>query len=100
MRIIAIAQLRDFWVRHADATQPLHAWIDEVRHAAWTRPQDIRERYPSASFVGRDRVVFNIKGNDYRLVVAVAFRYQAVYITFVGRHADYDRIDAATVEYP
>ena len=60
--------------------------------------QDIKQRYASASFVGRNRVVFNIKGNDYRLIVAIAYRFQAIYIKFVGTHAAYDRIDAATVE--
>lgn len=59
----------------------------------------MRQSVPSASFVGGNRVVFNIKGNDYRLVAAVAYRFQAVYIKFVGTHAEYDRIDALTVEY-
>lgn len=98
MRIIAIAALREFWGRHPDAEQPLKAWHDEARHAAWNSPQDIRNHYASASFVGNNRVVFNIKGNDYRLIVAVAYRFQAVYIKFIGTHAEYDRIDAATVE--
>ena len=98
MKVIAVRTLREFWVRHPDAEQPLKAWFDEARAAAWVRPQDIRERYRTASFVGRNRVVFNIKGNDYRLIVAVAYRFQAVYIKFVGTHAEYDRIDAATVE--
>ncbi|WP_146907452.1 type II toxin-antitoxin system HigB family toxin [Arenimonas daejeonensis] len=98
MRIISVGTLRHFWARHPEAEQALRAWHDEARHAAWQSPQDIRERYASASFVGSNRVVFNIKGNQYRLVIAVAWRFQAVYIKFVGRHADYDRIDAATVE--
>lgn len=98
MRIIAVGRLRDFWQRHSDAEQPLKAWHDEAKHATWTTPQDIRNRYASASFVGRNRVVFNIKGNDYRLVVAVAYGFQAVYIKFIGTHAEYDRIDAVTVE--
>lgn len=98
MRIVAVGTLRDFWARHPDAEQPLRAWYDEARHAGWATPQDLRDHYASASFVGTNRVVFNIKGNQYRLVVAVAWRFQAVYIKFVGTHADYDRIDAATVE--
>ena len=100
MKVIAIAALRDFWRCHPPAEQPLKAWYDEARHAAWSSPQDIRDRYASASFVGNNRVVFNIKGNDYRLVVAVAHRFQATYIKFVGTHAEYDRIDAANVEAP
>jgi mRNA interferase HigB len=98
MRIVAIATLRDFWKRHPGSEQPLKAWYDEARTANWTTPQEIKRRYAGASFVGRNRVVFNIKGNDYRLIVAVAYRFQAVYIKFVGTHAQYDRIDAATVE--
>lgn len=85
-------------MRHPDAEQPLKAWYDEARHADWIAPQDIRNRYASASFVGKNRVVFNIKGNDYRLIAAVAYRFQAVYIKFVGTHAEYDRVDAATVD--
>jgi len=98
VRVIALATLRLFWVRHPNAEQPLRAWLDEARQARWKSPQDVKSRYASASFIGRNRVVFNIKGNDYRLVVAVAYRFQAVYIKFVGSHADYDRIDATTVE--
>ncbi|MBB1086970.1 type II toxin-antitoxin system HigB family toxin [Lysobacter sp. SG-8] len=100
MKVIAISTLRGFWKRHPDSEQPLKAWYDEAKHAAWTTPQDIKNRYASASFVGKNRVVFNIKGNDYRLIVAVAYRFQAVYIKFIGTHAEYDRIDAATVEDP
>lgn len=100
MKVIAVGTLRQFWSRHPDSEQPLKAWFDEARHAQWASPQDIRDRYRSASFVGRNRVVFNINGNNYRLVVAVAYRFQAVYIKFVGTHAEYDRIDAATVEAP
>lgn len=100
MRVIAISTLKRFWTRHPVAEQPLKAWYDEARHATWTSPQDIKRRYASVSFVGNNRVVFNIKGNDYRLIVAVAYRFQAVYIKFVGTHAQYDRVDAASVEQP
>ena len=100
MRVVAVSALKHFWARHPDAEQPLKAWYDEAKHATWISPQAIRDRYASASFVGNHRVVFNIKGNDYRLIVAVAYRFQAVYIKFVGTHARYDRIDAATVEEP
>lgn len=98
MRVIAISTLRGFWEKYPTAEQPLKAWYDEARHARWSTPQDIKARYASASFVGNNRVVFNIKGNDFRLIIAVSYRFQAVYIKFVGTHAEYDRIDAATVE--
>ncbi|PKM11001.1 MAG: addiction module toxin RelE [Gammaproteobacteria bacterium HGW-Gammaproteobacteria-5] len=100
MRVIAMSTLKGFWTLHPDAEQPLKAWYDEAKHATWTTPQDIKDRYANASFVGKNRVVFNIKGNDYRLIVAVAHRFQAVYIKFIGTHAEYDRVDAATVEDP
>ena len=100
MKVIAVGTLRDFWARHPDAEQPLKAWYDEAKHAVWRTPQDIRQRYASGSFVGHNRVVFNIKGNDYRLIVAVAYRFQAIYIKFIGTHTEYDRVDAATVEDP
>lgn len=98
MRVIAVSTLKEFWKHHPETEQPLKAWYDEAKHATWMTPQDIKLRYATASFVGSNRVVFNIKGNDYRLIVAVAYRYQAVYIKFIGTHAEYDRIDAATVE--
>lgn len=98
MKVIAVSTLRTFWDGCPDAEQPLKAWYDEARHATWATPQDIKNHYASASFVARNRVVFNIKGNDYRLIVAVAYRFQAIYIKFIGTHAEYNRIDAATVE--
>lgn len=98
MKVIAISTLRRFWERHPDSEQALKAWFDEAKHASWVTPQDIRNHYANASFVGQNRVVFNIKGNDYRLIVAVAYRFQAIYIKFIGTHAEYDRVDAVTVE--
>lgn len=98
MKIIATRTLKSFWELHPDAEQPLKAWADEASKAAWSSPQDIKARYRSASFVKNNRVVFNIKGNDYRLIVAIAYRVGIVYIKFVGTHAQYDAIDAATVE--
>jgi mRNA interferase HigB len=98
MKVVAVNTLRRFWERHPDSEQPLKAWHDEAKHASWTTPQDIKRHYASASFVGNNRVVFNIKGNDYRLIVAIAYRFGAVYIKLVGTHAQYDRVEAATVE--
>jgi mRNA interferase HigB len=98
MRLIAIKALRDFWARHPDTEQPLRAWVDEVKPAAWTQPADIKARYASPSIRKNRRVVFNIKGNDYRLVAAIAYRMGVVYVKFIGTHAEYDKIDAETVE--
>ncbi|MDH4098989.1 MAG: type II toxin-antitoxin system HigB family toxin [Nitrospirota bacterium] len=97
MRIIARKALREFWSLHSDAEQPLRAWYEDARHAEWETPSDIKAAYRNASIVGNNRVVFNIKGNTYRLVVAVNYAVGVVYIRFVGTHQEYDRIDAAIV---
>lgn len=97
MRIISRKALREFWEIHLDAQQPLQAWYADVKQAAWQSPADIKRIYRNASIVANNRVVFNIKGNKYRLVVAVHYEYQLVYIRFVGTHQEYDRIDVATI---
>ena len=97
MRIIAKKALREFWERHPDAEEPLLAWYREVVQEEWDTPGKVKEKYRSASIVGDNRVVFNIKGNDYRLVVKINYAYRVVYIRFVGTHADYDRIDVEEV---
>ncbi|TIC80346.1 type II toxin-antitoxin system HigB family toxin [Crenobacter intestini] len=98
MRIIAISRLKAFWDKHPDAEQALRAWADEAGKAVWQQPADIKVGYRHASILKHRRVVFNIKGNDYRLVVSVAYQYQAVYVKFIGTHREYDAIDAETVE--
>lgn len=97
MRIIARRAFREFWTQHANAEQPLRAWFTEVKTASWKGPVDIKQRYSAASFVGADRVVFNIGGNEYRLVVAVRYNLGIVFIRFVGTHAAYRRIDVTKV---
>ena len=97
MRIIARRALREFWERHADAEQPLRAWYHDVRRADWKMPDDVKRVYASASIVGENRLVFNIGGNKYRLVVAVNYQYRICYVRFIGTHQAYDRIDVATV---
>ncbi|MEK8051039.1 type II toxin-antitoxin system HigB family toxin [Ideonella sp. DXS22W] len=98
MRVIAVSTLRDFWAMHPDAEQPLKAWFDEVSYASWSQPADIKARYRSASVLKNRRVVFNIKGNDYRLIVAIAYHLQIVYVKFIGTHTEYDDVDAETVD--
>ncbi len=98
MRVIAVRNLRDFWEIHSQAEAPLRAWLEEARAAQWQSPADIKARYAHVSILKSRRVVFNIKGNDYRLVVAVAYQFSAVYIKFVGTHQQYDAIDADSVE--
>ncbi len=98
MRVVAVSTLKAFWSHHPDAEQPLKAWYEEASNASWNQPADIKNQYRSASVLKNRRVVFNIKGNDYRLVVAIAYKLQIVYVKFVGTHKEYDVIDAETVE--
>jgi mRNA interferase HigB len=77
----------------------LDAWFHEVQVAVWDSPADLKKGYRNASIVGKDRVVFNIKGNDYRLVVAIDYQRHVVFIKWLGTHKDYDRIDVETVKY-
>ena len=98
MKIVSIKILRQFWEKHPDAEQPLRAWYTEVSKAAWQQPADIKAKYRNASILKDRRVVFNIKGNSYRLVVAVAYGTGAVFVKFIGTHRAYDEIDAETVQ--
>lgn len=100
MRVIAVSTLKAFWEQYPAAEVPLKAWLEEAQSAQWQQPADIKAQFGHASILKNRRVVFNIKGNDYRLVVAVAYRFQALYIKFVGTHQQYDAIDVLTVETP
>jgi mRNA interferase HigB len=97
MRVIAISTLRAFWSKHSDAQTPLMAWYALASRSQWRSPSDIKEAYRNASFTANNRVVFNIKGNDYRLVVLVRYDKGLLFVKFVGKHAQYDKIDASTV---
>src|SRR5438128_2689592 len=99
MRIISRKALREFWEKpdYADSLQPLRAWFKYVPKADWSRPTDVKADLRSASIVGNGRVVFNIAGNKYRLVVRMNYPYRVVYIRFVGTHEQYDAIDATRI---
>lgn len=97
MRIISRKALREFWERHTDARKALEAWYLDIKKAKWETPSDIKSIYRNASFVTNNRVVFNIKGNRYRLVVVVVYQKGIVYIRFVGTHSEYDKIDVTRV---
>ena len=105
MRVIARRTLRDFaeaWKGHKDHAAlkaGLDAWFAEACSARWKTMADIKRRYVTASVVTADRVVFNIKGNDYRLVAAIDFEHEIVWIKWVGAHRDYDRIDVKEIKY-
>ncbi len=97
MRIISKKTLREFWKIHADAEQPLRSWHTKVKLSEWRTSNDIKIDYRNASFIANNRVVFNIKGNTYRLVAAINYDFGIIYIRFVGSHEDYDKIDATTI---
>jgi mRNA interferase HigB len=97
MRVISRKTLLDFWARHADAEQALKAWFHETKSNRWKSFADIKARYRSADALPGNRVVFNIKGNTYRLIVTIHYNTGIVFIRFIGTHAEYDRIDATTI---
>jgi mRNA interferase HigB len=99
MRVIAKSRLRQFWniSRYRSAEQPLRAWYDEISKGTWKNFNELKSDYPYASIAGNGRVVFNIHGNDFRLIVKFEFRMNAVFIWFFGTHKGYDKINAAEV---
>ncbi|MFN0317863.1 MAG: type II toxin-antitoxin system HigB family toxin [Burkholderiales bacterium] len=100
MRVIALSALKAFWERfpvHQDAKEPLLVWYRHALKADWASPADVKAQFGSASVLKDGRVVFNIRGNKYRLVVWINYPYRVVYIRFAGTHAQYDAIDAQTI---
>ena len=96
-RIVAKSTLREFWLKHADSEQYLKTWYDTAKNSKWTSPSDIKQTYANASILQDVRVVFNIKGNSYRLVVKFNYEKQWAFIRFIGTHPEYDTIDAQTI---
>ncbi len=100
MRVIAISTLRAFWQRRSayiDAKEPTLAWYRHVLKADWTSPADVKNDFRTASILRDGRVVFNIAGNKYRIVIWINYAYRVVYIRFIGTHAQYDKIDVRTI---
>jgi mRNA interferase HigB len=97
MHVIARRTLRNFWDTHPDAEQALEAWYHEARSAQWLNTADVKRQYGKASIVGRNRVVFNICGNKYRLIVHVNYAFQKIFIRFIGTHAEYGGVNAETI---
>lgn len=99
MRIIAFRTLREFFEKSefSDSEIPLRSWYQEAKTAEWENSNELKQQYKNASIVGEGRVVFNIKGNDYRLVVAIDYEFQVMFIRFIGTHKQYDNIDAKRI---
>ncbi len=99
MRIISRKAFRLVWNRpgRSDAEQPLRAWIDHVKREDGSSPAEVRRSFRNASIVGKQRIVFNIAGNKYRLVAKANYLYRILYVRFIGTHAEYDRMDVEEI---
>jgi len=97
VRVISRKTLREFWKKHSTCEQQLKAWYQEAEKATWANHNALKREYPSASILENDRVVFNIKGNHYRLIIKINYKYQILWIRFLGTHAEYDKIDATKI---
>lgn len=93
-RIFSKSTLREFWEKHVGTEQYLKTWYETVKNAEWNSPSDVKFTYASASILKNNRIVFNIKGNSFRLVAKFNFEKQWVFIRFIGTHNEYDKIDA------
>jgi mRNA interferase HigB len=97
MRVISRKTLKEYWEREPTTEQELKAWFAEARNADWRTPADVKAKYGNASVLKGGRVVFNIRGNNHRLVTWINYKFHTVYVRFVGTHKEYDRINAETV---
>ena len=97
MRVIAKRTLRDFWEKHSDCEDQLKSWYRETEKSEWDSINTLKLDYPSASILKNNRIVYNIKGNTYRLIVKFNFEYQICWIRCIGTHSEYDKIDANTI---
>ncbi len=97
MRVISKKTLKDYWEKEPSAQAPLEAWHAEAKNAEWSSPADVKAHYGAASILKDGRVVFNIGGNKYRLVVWINYAFFTIYVRFVGTHQEYDDIDAQTI---
>jgi mRNA interferase HigB len=99
MRIISRNPLIQYWEKFPDVEQPLKSWFDEVRIASWTSPNELKRQYRNSSIIFDKRVVFNIKGNSYRLIVDVEYKLGIVFIVWLGTHKEYDKINIKEIKY-
>ena len=97
MRVLAKRILREFWEIHPDTEEQLKSWYQETTKGKWPNPNYVKNEFPNSKLIPNNRVIFNIKGNQYRLVVRVNYKYQMVYVRFIGTHAEYDNIDSTKI---
>ena len=97
MRVIKIKTLKEYWQKHKDVESRLKSWFAEMKRGEFKSPADIKRKYPSADIIAGNRVIFNIKGNHYRLVVKIHYNKQIMYIRFIGTHKEYDKINVETI---
>ena len=96
-RIFAKSTLRRFWEKHPDYEQYLKTWYNTTINSDWKTPNEVKQTYASASILKEGRIIFNIKGISYRMIVKFNFEKQWAFIVFIGTHTEYDRIDANTI---
>lgn len=99
MRIIAVKTLKEYWEQFPDAERPLQYWYKDVTAADWYRPNDLKSQHGNASVLTNKRVVFNIHGNTYRLIVDIEYRLKIVFVVWIGTHKEYDKINAKDISY-
>jgi len=97
MRIISKSTLRDYWLKNKDAEQSLLSWYKATNKAKWSNFNEVKLQYGTCKILGNDRIVFKIKGNQYRLIVKISFENQLIWIRFIGTHAEYDLINAKEI---
>lgn len=97
MRVLSKKILREYWEKHPDTEEQLKSWYQETSKGSWTSPNYVKEEFPNARLIPNNRAIFNIKGNQYRLIVRVNYKYLMVYVRFIGTHEDYDKIDPTKI---
>ncbi len=98
MQVLSLRALRECWEKHPQAERPLRTWYAMVEEASWAGPADVKRQFGAAvDFVGDDRAIFDIGGNKFRVIVGVSYPFRRVMVKFVGTHAEYDRVDVASV---
>jgi|SRR5208337_3932603 len=97
MRIIKVKTLKEYWQKHKETEKQLLVWVASVKKAKWRKPIDVTNHFTKTSIINSNRAVFNICGDNYRLVVKFNYEHQIVYIRFIGTHSEYDEIDSATI---